>query len=612
MNKALLEIFIDSIQIPKHKNFLEFLEAGFPLNEEDRLRHYTIEASPWHREIAKWVDDPDTDWIYLIQGSQTAKTVFMMGFLMHKAQGDPCRILLVQSTEDEARIFIKDRLRPYIDNYDPTAINSKTWKTEAFKVFKARVKVGYGTSEASLRSIPCAYVIGDEFSIWELPVILLKKRTRTFAGGKRKGIFGTTPPRSKKHHSWKEILNTSVYCWFVPCPDCGEFQRLEMKGLKWKGKEGDLWDYEQVQKTTRYQCIACKSLWNEDQKLQIIQKGKMVCVDPENQFTPCDPRANDSKTFQISSLYSVFTKWSELAVLFLKAKNGSREDLEYFITDELAEVPEEIQKDGESLEIKLLKKFIDPSRSRGFKEGFDLYTGGADIQRLGEAYWSIIGWRAGSVISAHLLDFGIVPWLDTYGKPKPEDLLEAIAPYQNFIYRFFVDATDGVMEQDIFDLVAFLGQPFIALKDSGAQKIKLKFSTLIPREKQRFNQQIVTINSALVKNEISTAFSRAPGLDSSCTLPDGVTEEYLYSMTTEQRVLNLKTGRYDWEKKRHHAPNHYFSSFVYAYAAMEDCRHLLQKTIEKKQEEPQEPQKNLGSILNATNLFNRRKHFMKL
>lgn len=612
MHQALLDIFVRSIQPPKYSSFLEFLEAGFPLNSEDRLSRYDIEITPWHRELAKWVDDPELDWINLIQGSQTAKTTFMMAFLMYVAQGDPCRVFWVQSTEDEAKIFIKDRLRPYIDNYDPSAINSKTWKTESFRVLNARVKVGYGTAEASLRSTPAPFVIGDEFSVWKLPVTLLKKRTRTFAGGKRKGIFGTTPPRSKKHHSWKEVLNSSFYRWFVPCPDCGEFQALELKGLKWNEKKGEQWDYEEVAKSARYQCLFCKSQWVEAQKLAIINKGKAVCVDPQNNYTSCEPRTNSAKTMQVSALYSVYTSWGELAVSFLKAKHGSREELEFFITDELAEIPEEPEENGESLEKNILYKFVDLTRARGFREGYDLYTGGADMQRLGEAYWSILGWKAGPIISCHLLDFGIVPWLDSKGNPKGEDLMVAVADYYNHLYSFPLDATDGVMEQEIFDLANFLGEPFIALKDSGSQKVKVKFSTLVPRGGAKFGQKVLTVNSGLVKNEIATAFSRAPGMEYSCSFPDGVTEEYLKSLTTEHRVLNEKTGKHEWKKKRHHAPNHFFSSFVYGWTAMEDVRYLLQKTIEKGEEKTEEKPKSLGSLLNMDQLFNRRKQFMNI
>src|SRR5690606_37361923 len=152
-----------------------------------------------------------------------------------------------------------------------------------------------------------------------------------------------------------------VYCWFVPCPNpsCGEFQRLSLKGLKWEGKQGEVWDYETVKKTTHYRCVACKSPWYENQKLSIIQKGKMVCVDPEKQYAPTDPKIHDSNTLQISSLYSIFTKWSELALAFLKAKHSGREELEYFITDELAEIPEAPAEEGESLEKNILYKFVD-------------------------------------------------------------------------------------------------------------------------------------------------------------------------------------------------------------------------------------------------------------
>jgi len=79
-----------------------------------------------------------------------------------------------------------------------------------------------------------------------------------------------------------------------------------------------------------------------------------------------------------------------------------------------------IEKSGERIEKservlnfghKNSKKFKE-MRSRFFQEGFDCYTIGVDVQRKGELYWSLLGWRKGKIITGHILDYNIAHWKD--------------------------------------------------------------------------------------------------------------------------------------------------------------------------------------------------------
>lgn len=592
--KMIFPWLVDSVEkafeLPKFNTFKEFLQHGFNLNKEDVLSTFKIEFSPWLNTVADWLDDYETEWINLAQATQTAKTTLPMGFLLYASQKEPVRFLWTQSTEEEAKQFITDRLKPYIEDYSSEAITKKSWRIEAFKVFKARVKIGFASNEQSLRQTPAKYVVGDECSIWKASISVVKKRTRTFEGRGRKGIFVTTPPKDPNHHSWKEFCQANFYRWYVECPKCGDSQPLVMSGLKFEGRDGKGWDYQRVKESTRYQCRRCKDLWHDEtQKLSIINTGRAVCVDPENGYREkAEQKGNTAKTLQISALYSVFTPWGETACNFLQAKHAGGETFKNFITDELAEVPIDLDS-TESLQDEVLARFVDYSRKSGFTTGYDVYTGGVDVQRNGELYCSVYGWKSGVIPTGHLLLHGCVSWQGGNFQQKWANLLHFFAPFQSHLARVAIDATDGLVSQDIYDFCNYAGRPYIALKDSTTLHLKTCIKTIIPEmngKKINKPQLVLLANSDKIKDDIASSFQRAPGEVGAWSFPGDVSGEFLKALTTEHRTTD-KRGKSSWCLKYSHAPNHYFSTMVYGCAAMEEFRIILQAGIKKAAEQLQ-------------------------
>ena len=575
------QYFLDTEQctaVPKFSTFRAFLDAGFQLNQEDRLTTFRIDFSPWLRAVAEWVDNPVVEWINLIQGSQTSKTTAMMAFLLYVAQKEPTRVLWVQSTEEEAKEFIVGRLKPYIEGYDSEAIAKKNWRIEAFKVFHARVKVGHASNEQTLRQLPAQYVIGDECAVWKHSIALVKKRTRTFAG-RRKGIFGTTPPRSRKHHSWQEARAADFYQWWVPCPTCQGLQPLVMSGIKWAPKHGEAWDEVEVAATAHYECRFCKASIYEADKLRLINQGRAVCVDPDHDYCETTDKGNKAKTLQISALYSIFTTWGELAVQFLQAKHAGGEAMKVFITDELAEVPNDGE-EGENLKNYDLGRYIDTARTSGFRPGYDLYTAGIDVQRNGELYVVLAGWQRGVIPTGHVLKAEVVAWCGGKFQEKWSELVRFLSPFVTNLAWVALDATDGMVTQDIFDFCNYAGRPYIALKDSTTLHLKTIHKTITPEVngKKINRQQLVLIaNSDRIKDDLAAAFQRPVGEVGSWSFPQDITADFLKAMTLEHRTTD-KSGKSSWKPVYAHAPNHYFSALVYASAAMEEFRPFLQTT----------------------------------
>lgn len=582
ITKHYIDVIEDIHKESAFSSMLEFFQHGFTLTDDDRYKDFRLELSPWIKCLCEWFDDPDTDWIYILQGSQTSKTTFMMGSLLYVSQyvRGACPGTWILHVEDEARLFITERLKPFLDEAGMENVRGQRWKQQAFRVFNAAIKIGYASTKPTMRSKPARFVWGDECGIWKEPISYLKKRTRTFAG-RRKGIFATTPPESGEHHSWQEATAGNFYQWHVPCPECDKHQGLSFANLEFEGRNsGGNWDFERVRDSARYKCGHCGALWQEQQKLELIQRGRAACVD-HSTYKPIPEKKSDSKTLQVSALYSVFTTWGQLAVDFLAAKLSSPEALRIFFTDELAEIPRQT---GDSLKAHELTRYKAP-RSRGDHSGYQFFTGGTDVQRTGNLFWVIVGWKSGAMVSGHIIQYGKTGWKDARGNPDWKPFMVDLAPFHGMLYKCPVDATDGVEQQNIIDFCHWAGQPFLPLIDRGTRqssKIQMKPVELEARNSRarKYSLQMMSINSAMVKDDIASAMERAPGDAAAWSFPRDTCEDFFRHMTNEHRVSRRVGGRnvVGWEPKYHHAPQHWFSALVYATAAMEEQRFRLQTT----------------------------------
>ncbi|MCK5614106.1 phage terminase large subunit family protein [Candidatus Pacearchaeota archaeon] len=577
-----LNRYLDKIESIHEQSKFQCLEDffidGFKLTDDDRFKNFRLEYSPWISELCKWFDDPETPWIYLVQGSQTTKTTFLMGVLLYIAQyvRGAVPVLWVQSVEEEAKLFVTERLRPFLDEAGQAAIKKRSWKQTAFRVFNAAVKIGYATTKVTLRSKPARFVIGDECSLWKETIAYTKKRTRTFAG-KRKGIYATTPPEDGEHHSWREATAGNFYQWWVPCPECLEFQGLKFSQLKWCEKDPEGWDFDKVKESARYNCEHCGAKWDESYKLKLINAGKAVCIDYKT-GKPKKASNSDSKTMQVSSLYSLFSTWGEVACMFLEAKAAGPQTLKVFFTDELAEPAGDL---GTSFIESELAKFIKTGHEET-PEVYNLYTAGIDVQRLGVLYYVIMGWKAGAIVSGHVLSYGVIPWKDEEGRDDWSPLLEVMANYKA-VQVATIDSSDGEVTTIIYDFCNWAGAPFVPLKDSAqaTEKVKYKIIEVTKRTKQRQTQgqRVLVVNSNQLKDDMAAAFRRLPGEPGAWSFPPNTSEEFLRHLTNEHRTFEKKRGGRTvsvWRPKYKGAPQHYFSAQVYAAAAMEEFKRNLQ------------------------------------
>jgi len=490
----------ESLEVPKYLSFQEYVTSKPVLNKEDRLCRFDLAYSPYMTQVAKWIDDPKVEWIYLIQGSQTSKTTIQMLALSYFMQLEPCRIMFVNATKPAAEQFTKKRLKPFLKN----SVGVKQEKiierqsVECFQAGKAQIFVTWATSEIGMSSTPAKYVIGDECGVWKYSTSLIKKRTRTYSGD-RKGIFATTPPRVESHHSWTEAKGGDFYRFFVPCPFCGFFQVMELKNLRWEGTTRD-----DIRKTIHLVCVSCKKEIEEKHKQEMMLHGEACLVDPDNDFEKISiPKGNGTVAMQISGLYSCFSSFSDIASMFLDSKKEGKESLKVFIMHELAEVPYNID-ETESISEKTL---LDLRQEYRLKDEatiikMDLIVMGVDVQRTGELYITVLGFMRGCPPVCYLLDYACLPYINMVEiRDRWKHLIEyASRPLWRKRAKVNIDASDGLMTQEVFSFCEN-DRVLSPIKDVGnttGQKQVIK-------KYVKTDRKYYHINSVMVKDEVLSA-----------------------------------------------------------------------------------------------------------
>lgn len=263
----------------------------------------------------------------------------------------PAPMLAVLPNLETAKRSSRQRIAPLIEETETlrSRVNVKKQKdsdnTILQKDFPGGTLILAGAnSPAGLRSMPAKKLFLDEIDAYPIdcggegdPVQLAEARARTF--GSKKKIFKCSTPTVEGHSRISSAFElTDKKFYYVPCPKCRHFQKLEFKQLKWN--RGDI-------SSVKYQCIKCDHLIEEYHKTKMLDAGKWIA---EN------PAASNSLVsgYHLNSLYS---------------------PLGWFSWSEIAQEWDDIQKKGDK---NLLKAFMNTVLGETFKEQTEV----PDFRRL--------------------------------------------------------------------------------------------------------------------------------------------------------------------------------------------------------------------------------------
>lgn len=297
---------------------------------------FRTDRTPYLKEIMDClsVDNPIQE-VIVQKGAQLGFTEAGNNWLGYIIDHAPGPTLAVLPTVELAKRNSKQRLDPLIE--DCPVLKAKvagkrqgdSSNTLMEKDFPGGTLVLTGANSAvGLCSMPARNIFFDEIDRYPRnvggegdPLDLAQARSRTFS--KRKWFKGSTPTNDGTSQIQKEFEKSDQRKCYVPCPDCGHYQVLVFKQLKWENNDPS---------TTRYECIECGYKIANWQKTKMLKNHKWVATKPEN---------GDGKIagFHISSLYSPvgWWSWEEIVEDFLKNKHDQLK-LKVFVNTTLGEV----------------------------------------------------------------------------------------------------------------------------------------------------------------------------------------------------------------------------------------------------------------------------------
>lgn len=280
--------------------------------------------TPYLKEIMDAFTDPHVHRIAVAASSQVGKTEMEMNMIGYMVDIDPGPAMFVMPTVDNGKDMSKRRMAPMIRDTKPLKQKVATSKsrdsdnTLMKKVYPGGMLTITGSnSAASLASVPCRYVFGDERDRWAKdaggegdPWGLVEARTITFYNYK---MVEVSTPTIKGHSAIEKSfeLGTQEY-WCVECPHCHEYNFIDFDHIHYsahKMGEGRMKHF--IVDSVEYACPVCGCISSENQIRK--QPKKWIAKNPE-------AYENGIRSFWINAFSSPWMPWARIVLRFLEAQ----------------------------------------------------------------------------------------------------------------------------------------------------------------------------------------------------------------------------------------------------------------------------------------------------
>lgn len=541
-------------------------------------------VTPYLVGIMDAFSDVDIEEIVFVKPTQVGGTEAMQNMLGYIIAQDPAPTMIVYPTDELGETTSVNRLQPMFrespqlcERFHPR----ESTKTE-LQFDGMYVSIAGANSPSGLASKPIKYLLLDEVDKYPFAgkreadaVSLAEERTKTFRGRK---IYKTSTPTLRTGHIWKMKESCDVEKhFFCPCPNCGAYIELKFSNLRWPGKETGMNCGERAKQAV-YVCQECGGIITDAHKAAMLQKGQWRDV----RISSPSPH---SVAFWMSTLYSPFTSFSEIAGEFLKCKNDP-DKLHNFANSWLAE-PWEDTKLKTSAETVLERQTDLPQFT--VPDWTVFLTGGVDVQE-NCLYWSIRAW--GENMTSQNIAHG-----QALCGAEVEQVMNL--PYKT------VDGTEYVVElalvdsgdqtDDVYDFCLRNIEWAVPCKGTGNMLNHYKISTVNKENSRANGMRLVLLDGGKYKDMIA-ARMRKPNGNGSWMVHAECDLEYCEQVTAEHKIsVRDKSGRESqrWVPKTSHADNHYLDTEVYAACAADllgvRTLFLRAQSQEDAAEQPQAP-----------------------
>lgn len=576
------------------RSMAEWAEAKFYLSPESAAEPGRWRTIPYQRGILDAFTDPANERIWLMKSARVGYTKLLDIATGYYVDQDPCPIMIVQPTLEDAQGFSKEEIAPmFRDSPDLAKLAPGGIVRDGDSTILHKQGAGWSisivgaNSPRGFRRVSRKVVLFDEVDGYPQsagaegdPISLGIRRTEYYWD--RKIIGGSTPTIGGRSRIEAAFLQGDQRRYYVPCPHCAEMQVLVFKseqgGFRWPPGRPDL---------AVYVCIHCGCEIEHQHKRAMVEAGEWR-TGPHAQFPNVDPPPpfNGHVSFHIWAAYSYSPNatWGQLCSEFVDANRQGPETLKTFVNTALGEP---WQDRGEAPEWKRLYERREHYPVGTCPQPVRFLTAGVDVQKDRLVY-EVVGW--GREKRSWSIDAGVIPGDTADGGPngpwlKLDQLLDRKYPHDDGselpIAMMAVDS--GAITQAVYRwcrqkpmnrVIAVKGEEIRSLVG-----VPSPVDITISGKRIRRGYKVWGVGSGTAKTELYGWLSLQAPTDeevaNGATLPPGYCtfpehgEEFFKQITAEQLISKKNKKGYTtfvWEVIPGRE-NHWLDARVYARAA---------------------------------------------
>jgi phage terminase large subunit GpA-like protein len=382
-----------ALRPPTRLSLSEWADRFFYLSSESAAEPGRWRTLPYQRGIMDAITDPAVERVTWMKSARVGATKLMNAAIGYHIHQDPCSMLAVQPTVEDAEGYSKEEIAPMLRDctvlaglIEDAGASKKSSNTILHKKFPGGLLSMVGANSArGFRRVSRRIVFFDEVDGYPAsagnegdPISLGIRRTDYFWN--RKIVAASTPLVAGASRIEQMFLAGDQRRYHVPCPQCGHMDILVFNEPSDGGRGHWMQWPEGEPENAHFVCSANGCVIEDKDKRAMLEAGEWRAEAP----------FEGHASFHIWAAYSLSPNatWGQLAAEFLEAKRGGPEKLKTFINTALGET---WQERGESPEWERIYQRREPYPIGTVPAGVLFLTAGVDVQKDRFVY-EVTGW----------------------------------------------------------------------------------------------------------------------------------------------------------------------------------------------------------------------------
>lgn len=281
---------------------------------------------PWkfQRGILDAIGDPLLERVDIIKSARTGYTVSLVAALGATAINDPCPMILLMPTDDDARGIAVDEIDPgFRDSPELKKImnigrfDGRNTLTQRSLLGGGSLKILSAMAPRNLRRHTAKIIYCDEVDGMRItkegdPIKIAEKRTISYPD--RKIVCGSTPVDDVTSIIEKRYNKSDMRVFEIPCVHCHTPFELLWEHLDWEATKPE---------TVKCYCPHCDEAIDERFKPEMVEAGE---------WRATAPHIKGWAGFRLNALISMFSNvsWVKLVEEYILAEAGGDADMQVF------------------------------------------------------------------------------------------------------------------------------------------------------------------------------------------------------------------------------------------------------------------------------------------